>query len=437
MLLYVVGVVVLGLLYYLFSKPAPIRDSNKNVLDPVGGNRLKNALAKGMASIAKSRETKKSKSESLKEIESFHKPEPHPYFNESHYYNGADLKDDRFITRVSRRGEGGKKSYVFMLLDLKEFGTFFLEQDNVPVDATKDNPNASGVEYTCLDPMKKWRIQYKGELYKGPCVAPAKLKPDAEKIHVELDLVYERDTPVFWYMRDDNKRTLAYNLSQETWNFNFFKYCLTRSKNHGHYEDYGRAKGTIRVGGQERKFDFGTFRDHSWDIRVWQTMDSLFILLYTFKQPLNLFGKDFYYLDLTLVSMPGNLGGVQRYTTGYLLGKNEGEILTCVAATSINDIPWKFLEDGTREPMDRSVLVMQVVPEPNPKNLPPRSLRLTMDGDIRRLRYWPDDGAFEVFEDSMRFECLDEESKVSVEGYGTRQSGFRVGDYDPTKGGCG
>ena len=437
MIPFIIAGLVLGFVFYLFSKPAAMRDRNKNVLDPVGGTRLKNVIATGMASIAKSRETKKSRSETVLEIERFHKPEPHPYFNESYYYNGADEGNDRFITRISRRGEGGKKSYVFMLLDLKELGTFFLEKDNVPVDLTKEDPAALGLVYELMEPMKKWRIKYKGSLYKGACVAPAKLREDAETAEVEIDLVYERDTPVFWYMRDDNKRTLAYNLSQEPWNFNFFKYCLTRSKNHGHYEDYGRAKGTVKVDGVERSFDFGTFRDHSWDIRVWQTMDSLFILLYTFKQPLKLFGKDYHYLDLTLVSMPGNLGGVQRYTTGYLLGKNEGEILTCSAATSINDVPWKFREDGSREPMDRTVIVMQVVPEPNPHNLPPKSLRMTMDGAIRRLRYWPDDGAFEVFEDSMRFECLDEESNVSVEGYGTRQSGFRVGEYDPSKGGCG
>ena len=63
-----------------------------------------------------------------------------------------------------------------------------------------------------------------------------------------------------------------------------------------------------------------------------------------------------------------------------------------------------------------------------------------MKGDIRRLQYWPDDGAFAVFEDSMMFEIAheDQHGEQSVSGYGTRQSGFRgPGEYDASQGGCG
>jgi hypothetical protein len=62
----------------------------------------------------------------------------------------------------------------------------------------------------------------------------------------------------------------------------------------------------------------GTFRDHSWDIRLWAAIDQLFILLLTLERPLIIDGKEFWYLDLTLVHMPNNSGGVQRYTTGWL-----------------------------------------------------------------------------------------------------------------------
>lgn len=185
------------------------------------------------------------------------------------------------------------------------------------------------------------------------------------------------------------------------------------------------------------EYDFGTFRDHSWDIRVWQTMDHLFIILLTLKKPLKLFNQDYYYLDLTSVSMPGNLGGVQRYVTGYLLGKNEGEILTVQSATSIDDIPWQTLKDGSRIPMPTHEIIMHVVPEPNVNNVEPISIRVVMNGPIRTLKYWPDDGAFEVFEDALDFQVIDESTNQITQGYGTRQSGFRIGEYDPTKGGCG
>jgi hypothetical protein len=122
-------------------------------------------------------------------------------------------------------------------------------------------------------------------------------------------------------MRDDNRETLAKNLSQEPWGMDFVKVCLNRTNNHGHYEDFGRCVGNITVesmgSGQaeasisETQYDFGTFRDHSWDIRMWATMDKLLILLLEIPTGLTIDGKTYHYLDLTLVDMPGNAGGVQ------------------------------------------------------------------------------------------------------------------------------
>mmetsp|Transcript_3545 Transcript_3545/g.4265 ORF Transcript_3545/g.4265 Transcript_3545/m.4265 type:complete len:447 (-) Transcript_3545:1409-2749(-) len=427
--------------FYLLAKEPAKRDKDGNIMDPVGGNRLKNGIAFGMASIAKLKEQAKFESETLKEVESFHKPENHPFFNESHYYNGADRHNqDRIITRISRRGGGGKKSFIFLLLDLEKYGIFALEEDDVPVDLTVDNPSGLGLSFECIEPMKKWRLKYKGELRKG-CVKPSVLKEGKEKFetaHVEFDLLYETDTPLFWYMRDDCAETLAKNLSQEPWGVNFWKVCLKRSNNHGHYEEYGRLTGTISVNGEKTKnYNMGTFRDHSWDIRVWGAMDSLFILLIAFDEPINLFGVDCYYLDLTLVNMPGNTSGVARYSTGYLLGKNKGEIFSMAYGTSILDIPYRTRDDGTREPMATSEVVMYLVPEPNHDHAEAVPVRIKMDGDIRRMQYWPDNGAFEVFEDSMNFQIIDEKHNKTVEGYGTRQSGFRIGEFDTSQGGCG
>lgn len=56
---------------------------------------------------------------------------------------------------------------------------------------------------------------------------------------------------------------------------------------------------------------------------------------------------------------------------------------------------------------------------------------------IRRVIYWPDEGAFKVYEDSQDFIVTEETTGQRVEGYGTRQSGFRVGTFDPSLGGCG
>ena len=199
---------------------------------------------------------------------------------------------------------------MFLLLDLKKYGEFSLEED-IPVDLSSTNPTALGLTYELIEPMKKWRIRYSGPLLKGCRHPKLENRSNMEKTMVEIDLTYEVDTSMFWYMRDDHPLCLARNLSQEPWGLNFLKTCLRRTNDHGHYEEFGRLKGTIKVDKNAPEFyDFGTFRDHSWDIRRWATMDNLLILLIALEKPLILNdGKEYWYLDLTLVDMPGNQGG--------------------------------------------------------------------------------------------------------------------------------
>ena len=298
-----------------------------------------------------------------------------------------------------------------------------------------------------------------------------------------------------------------------------YQVCLTRSNNHAHYEEFGRLKGTITVTGGSGKmrkpakpclYDFGTFRDHSWDIRAWAAIDQLLILLVAFRSPLIIDGTAYWYLDLTLVNMPGNTSGVARYTTGYLLGKDEDggdgsarDIMTqrrtplrlaCRHATSILDVGSTEIPAGAtgypnqpahRQPLPTTEVIMEMETSPRPQPgiqgikgsaaageagvaEAGQLIKVSMTGDIRRLQYFPDDGNFVVFEDSMDFGISTSSLMASsssssssnnssssrsssggeagdavrwsdqyVVGYGTRQSGFRVGDFDPSVGGCG
>ena len=122
-------------------------------------------------------------------------------------------------------------------------------------------------------------------------------------------------------MRDEPLSALGKNLAQEPWDFNFFHYCLKRSGNHGHIEDYGKLVGCIAVAASKpTKYEFATFRDHSWDMRVWAAIDHIFILLMALRTPLKIDGVEYTYLNVTLVSLKGNPIGLQKFTTGYLAG---------------------------------------------------------------------------------------------------------------------
>jgi hypothetical protein len=252
-------------------------------------------------------------------------------------------------------------------------------------------------------------------------------------------------------MRDDHPECLSGNLAQESWGMDFLRVCLKRTIDHAHYEDFGRATGTISINrAAPQTYDFGTFRDHSWDIRRWATMDKLNILLIALEKPLKLHeNHEYWYLDLTIVDMPGNVGGIARYSTGYALGNDpRTPKLALVSGSSIRDFKFTVGTPGVpgggdeRRPTATSEVIMHLTPHPRdlkkgqtpPK---PRLVKIKMKGDDRRLIYWPDQGAFICYEDCPEFEIIDVESGVSVVGYGTRQTGFRVGEFDPSLGGCG
>jgi hypothetical protein len=234
--------------------------------------------------------------------------------NESYYYNGQDrTNDDRIITRISRHAEHGSKSFVFLLIDSTEHGYLCIE-DDVPVE-NKTAPRAVGLRYEMIEPMKRWRIKFDGLARRGHRVEGA-YEPITEKngVRVQIDLEYEADTQHVWYMRDEHVSVLGKNLSQEPWDANFLRYCLNRSGNHGHIEDYGRMVGSVTVGSSTpTEYDFGTFRDHSWDIRLWAAIDHLFILLMALRTPLTIDGVEYTYLNLTLCSLTGNPIGLQKY----------------------------------------------------------------------------------------------------------------------------
>ena len=461
-LLSCVGIVGAHLVLSFFFYPAKSRGNSGKVLWPYGSSFGKNAVGWMMAKIARHRESKKADLWSLEELESFHKPDVHKFWNESYYWNGCDVKtQDRVITRLSHRGMHAKKMYVLLIVDTKSHGILSLEVDDVPVenaprkDGVVVTATGLGISYECLEPMQKWRIRYKGLLRKGYLdreqVSKGATLPPLVKgenaVHVDLDMVYTNDSATFWYMRDEPTMTLAKNLSQEPWNGRFFQYCLQRSHNHCHVEAFGRMKGAVVLDNgskaAKRKYDCGTFRDHSWDLRNWSAIDQLFILMVAFKTPLVLNGEEYWYLDITLVHMPGNSNGVQSFTTGYLSGKhgadgtatgrNEGN-LSVHHATAITDIPFQFGKDAeTREPLPTNTVDVEVCPDGGARAV----LTVQCSGTIRRAMYWPDRGTSVVYEDGMDFSITDPVTGQNVEGYGTRQNGFRIGEYDPSQGGVG
>ena len=524
-----------------FCLGRPWRSARARALDPAGGARWKNAVARGMAWVARRRERAKARAwmrspRGRLALERFHAPEPHRYFNESFYFNACDAgTGDRVVTRVSRHGVDGARRYVFLLVDSAAHGTLTLDEDGPAPPGgggrarveEGDAPRGLGLRYDADEamPLQRVRVRYAGYMRRERAAGPARggrpvppavydtntddsdcsdgskggtdgtrTADGCDRVFVELDLVYENDTPTFWYMRDERPATLAENLAQEPWGYAFARYCLTRTKNHCHVEWYGRMKGTLLVRGARDRtradgtaaaaaaaaaaapglyllpstFDGFAFRDHSWDVRRWAAIDALLILLLRLREPLVLpDGSRYFYLNVTLVSLPGNASGVCKFTTGWAAGcatdgptRARGAVppnVPVARASRLSDVLRACATDarGRRTPPDGPFAVRVELGDRAGTALAVR----VAGGARRRLQYWPDGGEFEVFEDGTAAPTNGQKEAaaadagprcwVEVEGgagmklpaFGTVQFGFRTprGDarYDPNDGGCG
>jgi hypothetical protein len=89
-----------------------------------------------------------------------------------------------------------------------------------------------GFTWDILEPLKKWRIRFDGQLNVGGHDPPSpsrrgrRADGTGEKVDVSYDLIFERDKPAYIY--DENPE----------WDGLF----------DGHIDEVGTVKGTLRVG---------------------------------------------------------------------------------------------------------------------------------------------------------------------------------------------
>ena len=194
-----------------------------------------------------------------------------------------------------------------------------------------------------------------------------------------------------------------------------------------------------------KDYTFNTFRDHSWDIRNWAAIDSMYILLIYFNEPLRINNVEYDYFDLTLVDMPGNINGVQSFTTGYFSSKH-GTIknLPISHATSIRELPIQMSkkyknESGhpTREPSCTKNNIIDI--HINDQTMIQMTIQCKGIDLKRRGMYFPDNGRFHLFEDNITKIIIDDFGNgYGITGYGTRQIGYRATEnVDLSGGGVG
>ncbi len=163
----------------------------------------------------------------------------HEEWNESYYFNFHDKHNDlTAFMRIGNKVNKNEKSMFFYVMSPTMTAGIKLE---TPCD---DNPlNIAGLEYEELEPGL-WKLQYDGSIF-NPL--------EKTQFNVKMDVTWEALNPVMDYVEcvDEKETEMSSNVASE------------------HYEQFGKAQGTIEIDGESLEIEALGERDLSRGIRAW------------------------------------------------------------------------------------------------------------------------------------------------------------------------
>ena len=176
-------------------------------------------------------------------------PPNEPLWNESFLWHIAS--DDGEVSFWLKTGTSSWNREVTMedIFICRPRGVVWYEQC---YSKREENPNAflfGGVKYRCIEPLKRWNIQYDGpmrectisEMMAGPVPAYR-----AERVSFELET--EAGSPMWYTAKKSMDGVMQFGKA--------------------HNEQSGRFKGWVNINGERREIKGTYFRDHSWGPRA-------------------------------------------------------------------------------------------------------------------------------------------------------------------------
>lgn len=164
-------------------------------------------------------------------------------WNESFYFSLYDKTNDILsFMRIGLKPNRG----------MKELFCFFIMPDNSLVGLKEqvgfDSPtiSAKGLTFQNLEPEKRWRLLFAGNLMKAGGTSPV-------PVNTHFDLTFETLNPVFNY-----RECIAGE-----------KELASRAVASEHLEQFGKITGLLLMEGKEYKICGLGERDHSWGVREW------------------------------------------------------------------------------------------------------------------------------------------------------------------------
>ncbi|MDQ2805237.1 MAG: hypothetical protein M3Y41_22130 [Pseudomonadota bacterium] len=196
-----------------------------------------------------------------------HHPDGSANFNESVYVNAAspEVGVGGWMRLGNRVGEGYAELSVCLYLPDGRIACQFAR----PSIATNERFEAGGLAYEVIEPLRRVRMTYEGELMvldnPGKLREPARLS-DVPRVAGSVAWELSGISPVHGGEPASATTETMYG----------------RDFSLGHFNQHGRAAGHIRVGGQEWHIEGGGWRDHSWGPRYWQAIHCYRLFLATF-----------------------------------------------------------------------------------------------------------------------------------------------------------
>lgn len=188
-------------------------------------------------------------------------PPDQPKAVDAVYFNGGNKDGQFFVAATARR----QNNVVQTVLYLRLPGVGLLEIPSKPDTKLQGtDPQAfaaGGLKLDPEDPMKVWKISYKGKLRNHETL---------EEHEVTFDLTWTAFTPYFDFDTDLHQHVMAESIAREKWSRKYFD--VLKSVHQTHYEQFGEITGTVNIAGVgDKMVNVQGVRDHSYgNIRDWR-----------------------------------------------------------------------------------------------------------------------------------------------------------------------
>ncbi|XP_045525863.1 uncharacterized protein LOC123715088 [Pieris brassicae] len=135
--------------------------------------------------------------------------------------------------------------------------------DTVLFGAEDDTFGAEGIRITMVEPMKKWNIAYKGQMW-------FQNEPN-KTVEVELTGDWTATYKYFDYDTDLYPPAVIRSIARESWSREYFE--RLKEAHQSHYEQFGTMKCNFKIGDEKYHVTMPSFRDHSFGkTRDWSLM---------------------------------------------------------------------------------------------------------------------------------------------------------------------